>query len=179
MAHSQIDMVVLIDGAMLQVCGDFELEEGRMSKRAEVHVVVQQDDIVARGQRAVDQNSTSWTVVVATDQPQKFTAGRSAIAYGVIIVEKEPAGLEALSWAQEVDVRPVGTIRKEEKDENKPFHSPLPESVVSMQEGQLESERAVSSSLAILPTGDGTLSWSHKVEIRPVQPAVVISPTTQ
>jgi hypothetical protein len=178
MAHSQIDMVVLINGAMLKVCGDFELEQGRASKRPEVHVVVQQGDIVAKGQRAVDQNLTSWTVVVATDQPQQFTAGQPAIACGVIIVEKEPAGLEALSWAQEVDVQPVTTIR-DEKDENKPFHFPPPESVVSPQGGQLPPKRAVSSSLAILPTGDDTLSWRHEVEIRSVKPATVISPTAQ
>jgi hypothetical protein len=160
--------VVLINGAMLKVCGDFELEQGRATKPPEVHVVVQQGDIVAKGQRAVDQNLTSWTVVVATDQPQQFTAGQPAIACGVIIVEKEPAGLEALNWVQEVEVLPQ-TARKV----NKPFHFPAAEPVVSPQGGQLPRGRAVSSSLAILPTGDATLSWHHEVEIRPVEPAEV------
>jgi hypothetical protein len=164
MPMSQIDMVAL-NGATLRVCGDFEVERGRSGKPPEVHVVVQQGGIVGKGQEAVREDLASWTIEVAMDQQQPFTAG-PAIACGVIIVEKEPAGLEALSWVQEVNVLP--SVR-ERLDDSPIF--PAPEPVASPQGGQLPDGRAVSSSLAILPTGDGTHSWSHEVEIRRVEPA--------
>lgn len=169
MPMSQIDMVALIDnGAKLQVCGGVELDQANTSKPPEVHVVVQQGDIVAKEEKVVKRDLTSWTVEVATDQPQQFTAGRPAIACAVIIVESEPAGLEVLSWVQEVTVLPSVPNSRQQ-----PAHIPAPESVVSPQGGQLPDGRAVSSLLAILPTGDGTLSWRHEVEIRPVEPAKV------
>jgi hypothetical protein len=180
MPMSQIDMVVVlkepsIDGATLRVCGRFEPEPGRPSQRPEVHVVVQQGDIVAKGQKAVDDNSPTWTVEVGTDPPQQFIPGQPAIACGVIIVEKEPAGLEALSWVQEVNVLPRDTIRTAE---NERFVFPPAESVVSLQGGQLPSEHAVSSSLAFVPASDEPLSWHHKVEIRLAESAPVLPPET-
>ncbi len=168
MPMSQIDMVVLIDGATLQVCGDFKPESGRPSKRPEVHVVVRQGDIVARGQRAVKEDLATWTVEVATDQQQQFTTA-SAIACAAIIVEKEPGGLEALSWVQEVTI-----LKGERQDTNVPFDFPPSESVASPQGGQLPEQHAVSASLAILKTGDNTLSWHHEVNIRPVASAEVV-----
>jgi hypothetical protein len=167
MPMSQIDMVALnvaTNVATLQVCGDFEVERGRSGKPPEVHVVVQQGDIVGKGQVVVRED-LGWTIEVAMDPQQPFTAG-PAIACGVIIVEKVPAGLEALSWVQEVTVLPVVPERLPSS------HTfPPPEPLASPLGGQLPDKHAVSSSLAILPTGDGTHSWRHEVEIRGVEPA--------
>lgn len=164
MPMSQIDMVVIIDEGMLKVCGDFQLDAGRPERPPEVRVVIRQGDIVAKGQRAVDEDLGSWTVVVAADHEQKFTTG-DAIACGVIIIEKEQ-GLEALSWVQKVDINPYVD------SENNAFDFPPEESVPSPDGGQLENGRAVSSSLTILkqpnPQDGDTLSWRREVSIRRV-----------
>lgn len=161
MPMSQIDMVAL-HGATLQVCGDVEVERGRSGKPPEVHVVVQQDGIVGRG-RVVAREDLSWTIEVDMDQQQPFTAG-PAIACGVVIVEKVPAGLEALSWIQEV------TVLESVSERLPSSHTfPAPESPASPDGGQLPDRHAVSSSLAILPADGGTHSWSHELEMRTVK----------
>jgi hypothetical protein len=174
MPMSQIDMVVSIDEAMLKVCGGFQLDVGRPSKRPDVHVVIRQGDVVATGQRAVNEDLSTWTVVVATDQQEQFTINTPAIACGVIIAEQERGGLEALSWVQEVMIRGFAERL------NGPPAIPEELPVASPEGGQLQAGRAVSSSLTIVkesdPQGGETLKWSREVSIRKVIPAELRSP---
>jgi hypothetical protein len=170
MPMSQIDMVVFKqDDSHLQVCGDFARTLGNSAKPAELHVVVRQGDIVARGDGECE--GTNWEVPVEA-QGQHLTAGH-AIACAVAIIEKEdPAGLETLSWVQEVEI-----IEGKRASLNEPLDFPQPECVTSAL-GQLEKGRAVASSLAILekknPQGGETLSWQREFSIRPVEPAKVV-----
>jgi hypothetical protein len=169
MPMSQIDMVIFKDDpSHLQVCGDFEPERGRPSSRPEVHVVVRQGDVVAKGHDVVKEDS-SWTVVVAAEQLARFTDAEPAVACGVIIVEQEPGGLESLSWVQEVQIR-----RGDRAAENRPFVFPAREPVAAPEGGRLPEGRAVSSSLAILKGPDPErLAWRREVSIRPVELAEV------
>ena len=164
MPMSQIDMVVLVppDHSKLQVCGDFDPEIHESAKLAEIHVAIRQGDLILRGDTTC--RGTNWQVFI--DAQPGLTEG-PAIACAVAFLEKDPAGLETLSWVQRVQIM-AGT----RSDENVPLHFPEAESVTSAQ-GQVGDERSVSSSLAIFeatnPQGEATLGWHRELSIRTVQ----------
>lgn len=175
MPMSQIDMVVLVppDHAKLQVCGDFAPELHPLAKLAEIHVAIRQGDLIVRGDTTCQ--GANWQVFI--DAQPGLTEG-PAIACAVAFLEKDPGGLETLSWVQKVQIK-KGT----RQSENIPFLFPESESFTSAQ-GQVGDERSVSSSLAIFeetnPQGEATLNWHRELSIRAVQFAEVdSSPSTQ
>jgi hypothetical protein len=170
MPMSQIDMVAIVpsDHRKLQVCGDFSPKIDDPTKFAEIHVVIRQGDITARGNEKF--TGANWQVFI--DRETGLTEG-PAIACAVAFLEKDPGGLETLSWVQKVQIK-KGT----RTGENEEFHFPEPESFTSAQ-GQVGDERSVSSSLAIFeeanPQGAPTVSWHREFSIRTVQSAEVDS----
>lgn len=181
MPMSQIDMVALQegeDGTKLQVCGDFkrEPEAGNAPKSAEIHVVVQQKDIVVRGHDTCDFDEKGWEVHIT--EGEQLTPG-PAIAAAVAIVEKEnPAGLEMLSWVQPVEVLPPGSKGEEQRESTSPVF-PEPETS-SFAGGQLAPDHTVSSSLEIRVKDRDSVDpvrWRQEIEIRPVKHTrTVVSP---
>ena len=173
MPMSQIDMVVLVppDHAELQVCGDFDPEVPASPSPAEVHVAIRQGDVIARG--SAELRGTRWRVHI--DRRTGLTEG-PAIACAVAFLEKDPAGLETLSWVQRVHIKEGGGRRPE--DESTRFHFPEPESSTSAR-GTVGDDRSVSSSLAIFeqagPQGEAALSWQRESSIRAVEFAEVDS----
>jgi hypothetical protein len=160
--NSQIDMVVKReeDGReRWEACGDLEQGTGNASRPVDLHVVVRQGDVVARGHGTRDYGR--WQLEVVPDGDGQLTPG-TAITSAVAIVEKErPPGLETLTWVQRVKV-------VERRGDDKPFQFPPAELVVTKQ-GEVGDDRAVSSSLAILeearPAG---VHWEQVLEIRRV-----------
>ncbi len=161
--NSQIDMVVRRkdDGReRWDVCGDLEREQGNASRPVELHVVVRQGDVIARGHTTV--GFRRWVCEVVEDGDGELAAGSPAIASAVAIVEKEhPKGLETLTWVQRVKV-------VTERGADKPFDFPAPELTVTKQ-GEVSDDRAVSSSLAILEEArSGGTHWEQVLEVRTV-----------
>jgi hypothetical protein len=174
MPMSQIDMVILLDGSTLQVCGGLERVTGNLPGRpAYLYVVVRQGDVIAiQNGTSKDDGTGRWVleeVKVQGDPTTPLRAG-PAIACGVAIVEKDdPAGLEAFSWAQQVNIR-----------EGDPWVDPPPidfgeaELVVSAG-GKLGAAQAIASSLAIRPSDGDEYRWAHEVEMRAVKEALIES----
>jgi hypothetical protein len=174
MPMSQIDMVILLDSSTLQVCGGLQLEPktGNLPGRpAHLYVVVRQEDVIATGNgMSKDDGTDRWVldeVMVQGDPTTQLQAG-PAIACGVAIVEKDdPGGLEAFSWAQQVNIR-----------EGDPWaHPPRidfgeAELVVSAS-GKLGAAQAIASSLAIRPSDGDEYRWAHEVEMRAVKEALI------
>ena len=171
MPNSQIDMVILLNGSTLQVCGGLERETGKPTGRpAHLYVVVRQGDVIATGNGTSEDDGTNrWVleVKVQGDPTTQLRAG-PAIACGVAIVEKnDPAGLEAFSWAQQVNIRT-----------GEPWVDPPPidfgeaEPVVS-ESGKLGTAQAIASSLAIRPSDGDEYRWAHEVEMRAVKEALI------
>jgi hypothetical protein len=161
--NSQIDMVVRRkdDGReRWDVCGDLEQEQGNASRPVELHVVVRQGDVIARGHTTV--GFRRWVCEVVEDGDGELAAGMSAIASAVAIVEKEnPKGLETLTWVQRV---PVVTERGADKDITFP-----PPVLSTTEQGEIPDNRAVSSSLAIVEdAATGGTRWKQVLEIREV-----------
>jgi len=177
MPLSQIDMVVLEqDGSSLEVCGGLERGDGKVPGRsARLYVVVRQGDVIATGEGICkDDGSKRWQVDVKV--PEDLTAQPlkpgPAMACGVAIVEEAPAGLEAFSWAQQVEILPSGAERPKEN----PIPFPDPELAVSAR-GQLATDRTVSSSLTVKPSESSrTHRWTHEADLRKVVPAPFTSP---
>jgi hypothetical protein len=171
MPMSQIDMVILKQGgSALQVCGGLQRELGNLSGRpAHLYVVVRQGDVIATGDgKSEDHPNKRWKldVHVPEGRTTQFQAG-PAIACGVAIVEKDPAGLESFSWVQEVQVR-----------RGRPWTDPPPidfgETKLTVSaDGDLAAAQAIASSLAIRPSDGGEYRWAYEVEIRAVKEAVI------
>lgn len=173
MPISQIDMVILLDHSTLQVCGGLQREIGNLPGRpAHLYVVVRQGGVIATDEgTSKDDGTGRWVLdnVKVQDPTTQLRAG-PAIACGVAIVEKnDPAGLEAFSWAQQVNIR-----------EGDPWVDPPPidfgeaELVVSAG-GKLGAAQAIASSLAIRPSDGDEYRWAHEVEIRAAEEALIES----
>jgi hypothetical protein len=162
MPNSQIDMVVRDDdGVGWNVCGDFERQEGRPARDVDLYVVVRQGDVVARGHDKVSSSREDWQFPVKVEGGD-LVVGEPAIATAVAIAKEDPSGLEAFTWAQQVDVRRLRT----DGDPEPPFFSP--ETVAG--HGELAAGHSISSSLtlteAAAAAGDGPLVWEHELQIR-------------
>jgi hypothetical protein len=160
--NSQIEMVVKGDGDDHDrwfVCGDIAPEPGNAPRKVDLHVVVRQGDVIARGGATKDFGP--WRFEVVPVGGGQLTVG-TAIASAVAIVEKEsPPGLETLTWVQRVKVM-------ERRGEDRPFQFPPAELVMTGQ-GEVADDRAVSSSLAILAEArDGGFHWEQVLEVRKV-----------
>jgi hypothetical protein len=180
MPISQIDMVILKeDGKSLQVCGGLKRETGNLPGRpAYLYIVVRQEDVIATGnETSPDDGTDRWKVrevKVQGGPTTQLRAGR-AIACGVAIVEKDdPAGLglEAFSWAQQVNLR---TGVDPEWIENPPPIDFGEAELAVKAGGKLGATQAIASSLAILPLDGGGYGWAHEVEMRAVKEALIIS----
>jgi hypothetical protein len=160
--NSQIEMVVkkTQDGRdRWFVCGDILPDPNRPSRPVDIHVVVRQGNVIARGHAI--KPFGPWQFEVTPDGDGQLTLG-SAIASAVAIVEKEnPSGLETLTWVQRVKVQ-------ESRGADKPFVPPDAELTVT-KHGVVADDRAVSSSLAILEEDrPGGFQWEQVLEIREV-----------
>jgi hypothetical protein len=159
MPNSQIDMVVR-DGNGWRVCGDFETQAGRPDRDVDLYVVVRQGDVVARGHQVVPIREEWQFEVVA--EGGDLEVGQPAIATAVAIAKEDPSGLEAFTWAQQVDVR-----LQREVDDVEPEFGP-PETVAG--HGELAAGHSISSSLTLkkdgVAAGDGRLVWQHELQIR-------------
>jgi hypothetical protein len=168
MPLSQIDMVILLDEPKLQVCGGLQREEqGKEHRPARLYVVVRQGDVIATGSGTCDYGSKRWKVDVRVPQSRRtgLQAG-PAIACGVAIVEEDPAGLEAFSWVQQVNI--LTEDRVWDQQEPPPIDFGDPKQAFSEQ-GQLNANQAIASSLTVTPSDGGRYRWAQKVEIRPVE----------
>jgi hypothetical protein len=168
MPLSQIDMVILKEGgSKLQVCGGLQRESDKEPDRAaRLYVVIRQGDVIATGPGTCDYTSVRWKLNISVPEgpPTRLQAG-PALACGVAIVEKYLAGLEAFSWAQQVDI--LAQDPTSGWGDPDPIDFPIPQQVVSKQ-GQLDAAQAIASSLTITPSDGGNYDWDEKVEIRPV-----------
>ena len=177
MPMSQIDMVILLNDSTLQVCGGLQRETGNLPGRsAHLYIVVRQGDVIATGDgTSKDDGTDRWVVKDVKVQGGPTTQLRAgpAIACGVAIVEKDdPAGLEAFSWAQQVNLR-TG-VDPEWIEDPPPIDFGEGELVVSAG-GKLGAAQAIASSLAIRPSDGGGYGWAHEVEMRAATEALIIS----
>jgi hypothetical protein len=165
MPMSQIDMVILKqDGSSLQVCGGLEREDGKEHRPAQLYVVVRKGDVIATGPGTCDYGNPRWQLDVHVPEglPTRLQAG-PAIACGVAIVEEDPAGLEAFSWVQQVEI-----LARDPWTDPPPIDFKEPELATSAT-GQLDAAQAIASSLTITPSDGGRYRWAQEVEIRPVE----------
>jgi hypothetical protein len=171
MPLSQIDMVVLLDDSKLQVCGGLQPEIANLPGRpAHLYVVVRQGDVIATGPGTCDYGNPRWKLNVNVPQgPTTHLEAGPALACGVAIVEKDPAGLEAFSWAQQVDI-----LAQDPSPgwDPRPIVFRDPQQVFSKQ-GQLDAAQAIASSLTVTPSDAGNYHWAQEVEVRPLAPATV------
>lgn len=177
MPISQIDMVILLDGSTLQVCGGLQRESGKIPGRpAYLYVVVRQGDVIATGNgTSPDDGTDRWKVKDVQVQGGPTTQLRAgpAIACGVAIVEKDDQaglGLEAFSWAQQVNIR--AGVDPEWIEDPPPIDFGEGELVVS-EGGKLGAAQAIASSLAIRPSDGGGYGWALEVEMRAVKEALI------
>lgn len=172
MPISQIDMVILKQGgSSLQVCGGLNREQGKVPDRAaRLYVVVRQGDAIATGEGTCPYGDARWKVPdVKVPQGTTRLQTGPALACGVAIVEEDPAGLEAFSWVQQVNILP--------RDPTSDWRDPAPINFgrpdhVFPNEGQLDAAQAIASSLTVTPSDGGNYRWSQEVEIRPLTPAI-------
>ena len=176
MPMSQIDMVILKQGgSSLQVCGGLKREPDRVPGRAaRLYVVVRQGDAIATGEGTCEYDPNDENVrwkLIDVRVPQGVTTRPQtgpALACGVAIVEKYPAGLEAFSWVQQVNILPqdpTGGWDPAPIAFSRPQH-------VFPREGQLDAAQAIASSLTVTPSDGGNYRWNQEVEIRPLTPAI-------
>ena len=167
MPLSQIDMVVLLNGSTLRVCGGLKRDQqGKEERPARLYVVVRQGDIVATGPGTCPYEKKRWKLEVLV--PEGRTTGLQtgpAIACGVAIVEEDPAGLEAFSWVQQVTIEPIPW-----DEEDLPEIAFQDAQQTYAERGQLQATQAINSSLTVTPS-DGGYRWAQTVEIRPLEPA--------
>jgi hypothetical protein len=164
MPMSQIDMVILKQGgSSLQVCGGLERKDGKEQRPAQLYVVVRQGEVIATGSGMCEYGTPRWQLDVHVPEglPTRLQAG-SAIACGVAIVEEHPAGLEAFSWVQQVEI-----LARDPWTDPPPIDFKEPELATSAT-GQLAAAQAISSSLTMTPSDGGRYRWVQEVEIRPV-----------
>jgi hypothetical protein len=175
MPMSQVDMVVFKEAtppaqSELEVCGNFERREGNAPAPAkgQVFVVVRQGDFVAALQGPT-KDERRWELERKLEPGQRLSPSQPVLVSGAIVLQREdPAGLEIVSWVQEVDT--IQTSRQ-------PVVAGAPVSlsgrpVGDADVGGLTTKESVASSLAILqaPAASGEpLSWRQQVERVPVQ----------
>lgn len=175
MPISQIDMVILKQGgSKLQVCGGLDRESDKEPGRAaRLYVAVRQGDAIATGQGICKYDETRRWKLDEVTVPEDSTTQRlqtgPALACGVAIVEKDPAGLEAFSWVQQVEILP--------RDPTSGWGDPRPIDFdppqhVFPREGQLDAAQAIASSLTVTPSDGGNYRWNQEVEIRPLPPPI-------
>jgi hypothetical protein len=162
MPMSQIDMVILLDDSTLQVCGGLELEDGKEQQPAQLYVVVRQGNVIATGPGRCDYGTPRWQLDVHVPQDTTRLQAGPAIACGVAIVAEDPAGLEAFSWVQQVEI-----LATDPWTNPPPIDFKKPELATSAS-GQLDAAQAIASSLTIRPSDGGRYRWDQKVTIRPV-----------
>ena len=177
MPLSQIDMVILLNGSTLRVCGGLQREIGNLPGRpAHLYVVVRQGDVIATGNRTSEDDGTNrWVMKDVKVQGGPTTQLRAgpAIACGVAIVEKDdPAGLESFSWAQQVNIRTHDPLYDPSWENPPPIDFSEAELAVSAG-GKLGAAQAVASSLAIRPSDGGGYRWANEVDMRAVKEALV------
>jgi hypothetical protein len=171
MPISQIDMVILLNDSTLQVCGGLKREQGKVPDRAaRLYVVVRQGDAIATGDGTCPYGHARWKVP-EVKVPQGLTTRLQegpALACGVAIVEEDPAGLEAFSWVQQVNIQVKDPLWGEDPP---PINFPDPQQKFPEQ-GQLDAAQAIASSLTVTPSDGGNYRWTQEVEIRPLAPAI-------
>jgi hypothetical protein len=158
MPISQIDMVVFGEDQVLQVCGDLSpmAVAGNVPSSTDPQsftIVVRQGDNVATLHAAgqsdreafeFDPTNGRWELKDTLGPQNQFEVGKPAVVSAVIILKREPAGLETLSWVQPVDeIKPVRLTSGEQLKFN-------PEVLAQPPEIALEIGHSVSSSLTIL-----------------------------
>jgi hypothetical protein len=164
MSISQVDMVVWDDkGRELQICGDLSPVS---TDPQSFTIVVRQDDNVATlhkeapfDSEAFDPKTGRWELK-GNPRPGVRFETQSAVVCAVIILKRERAGLETLSWIQPVDkIRSVRTSVPEQLE----FR---PVVLVQSPEEPLEMGDSVSSSLAILhgAAGGDTFSRLQRID---------------
>jgi hypothetical protein len=171
MPMSQIDMVILLDDSKLQVCGGLKREPDKVPGRAaRLYVVIRQGNAIATGEGTCDYRNARWklNVNVPPGLTTHLQAG-PAMACGVAIVEEYPAGLEAFSWVQQVEIR---TDDPTFGWDPPPIDFRDPQQA-SLEQGQLGAAQAIASSLTVTPSDGGNYRWAQELEIRPLAPAIV------
>jgi hypothetical protein len=196
MSVSQVDMVALVKGGGLQVCGNLSpMKEEAAPSSTDVQsitVAVRQGDSIATLHAAtpfrlytpdefeqrlrpgepdrfvIDPNGLWRLRGLGTGAP--FTMGQSAVVSAVLILKRERAGLETHSWVQPARIA----------DAWSPPGGPgelHPEVFAPPEERALTIGHSVFSSLAILQgdaAGGDTFSGRHS--IAKVPPAVHLTP---
>jgi hypothetical protein len=169
MSVSQVDMVVWTDRE-LQVCGDLSPTS---TDPQSFTIVVRQDDNVATlhkeapfDRETFDPENGRWELK-NTLEPQnqtQFQVRKPAVVSAVIILKRERAGLETLSWVQPVKIDGVRTSVPQQLEFS-------PEVLAQSPEEPLEMGHSVSSSLAILHGAAGGDTFSSSQRIDKVQQA--------
>ncbi|HEX6676358.1 MAG TPA: hypothetical protein VF486_15190 [Actinomycetes bacterium] len=176
MSISQVDMVVWRDGNQeLQVCGDLGQAAGEPQSFL---VVVRQGDNVASlhatrpfgDPKTFDPKDGRWELKGTPGTGVQFETGQSAVVSAVVVLKREAAGLETLSWVQPVEqVKPDRQAGDEQQLE---FH---PEVLAQPPDRALGFGHSVSSSLTILQvdaTGGETFRGVQRIDkVPPAVPA--------
>jgi hypothetical protein len=174
MSVSQIDMVALIGSGGLQVCGDLGPTEGEKAAPPStdlqsVTAVVRQGNKVATLHAAAPfdreafelHENGRWELKGKLGQESLLKARRSAVVSAVIILKREPAGLETLSWVQPVKI--VSDWRLTGRP-----HELRPQVIVQPEKSALAIGHTVSSSLTILhhdnAAGGDTFSGLQRID---------------
>jgi hypothetical protein len=183
MSVSQVDMVALMEGGGLQVCGDLHLspmKEGEAAPSStdlqSVTVAVRQGDAVATLHAAAPFKPATFALhtngrweLKSPGTGAQFEMGRSAVVSAVIVLKCERAGLETLSWVQPARIAPVWSPAGQPGE----LHP-----VVLAQPGEraLTIGHSVFSSLAILQDKAGGDMFSGLQRIAKVPPAAHPTP---
>jgi hypothetical protein len=180
MPMSQIDMVVFKQAtspqaSTLEVCGKFERRRGNAPPptKGEVFVVVRQGDFV-QALQGPTKDETRWELSRTLEPGQGLALDQPVLVSGALVLPQEDpaAGLEIVSWVQEVAGTEIQTSRTPAPP-NAPAHL-LGTTVGDGQSGGLTTKASVASSLAIhqAPAAGGEpLSWRQQVERVPVRHA--------
>jgi hypothetical protein len=172
MSISQVDMVVLTGNQELQVCGDLSPMVGeRNADPQSFTIVVRQGDNIATLHAAGQfdpeafefHKNGRWELKGKLRSGDRFEMHRSAVVSAVIILKREPAGLETLSWVQPVTIMSKAQ-RQQAPEQQLEFH---PETLAQPQETALNTGDSVSSSLAILqpdPAHPDTFSGLPRID---------------
>jgi hypothetical protein len=192
MSISQVDMVVwrgptpnsdrppTETAHALQVCGDLSPTAGEGNADPQSFtVVVRQGDNVATlhaagpfDSEAFDPKTGRWELEGNPGPEVRFARRQSAVVCAVIILKRERAGLETLSWVQPVEIIPERLTDKQQLEFS-------PEVLVAQSpEEPLEMGHSVSSSLAILHGAAGGDTFSRLQRIDKVPQAHATPPAT-
>jgi hypothetical protein len=177
MPMSQIDMVVFKEAtppqaSTLEVCGKFERRPGNAPAptKGQVFVVVRQGDFIA-ALHGPTKDDTRWELLLTLEPGQRLRLDQPVLVSGALVLQQEdPAGLQIVSWVQEVARTKIQTGRQPA-----PASPPVHLSGTTVGDGQsggLTRQKSVASSLAILQapaTGGEPLSWHQQVEVVPVE----------